>query len=206
MQVLDDVYHASYQNDSVEPRIVEAFDVIAREIKRMFGTPLSAMDVGCGGGALIRGLLAYEIDAYGLEGSSHGVKLMPDRIKQHDLRDAYKCKWADRYDLVTCSDVAEHVEPDYANTLCDTLSELTKPGGWLLFGAAGEGQDGLGHVNCQHPCYWIGKLEARGFKLFPNVSEELRTKIKANEGHSTVWWYAKNVMVFKKGVKAWQSG
>ena len=200
MQVLDEVYHHQYQADSLQPEGIVAFDVIADELVKMFN-PKTAMDVGCGGGALIQGLLKRGVDAYGIEGSSHAKQYMPDRIGIHDLRrPLQEADWYDgpaqSYDLVTCTDVGEHIEHEGHDNFCKTLADLTKYGGWLVFGAAGEGQEGLGHVACEHPCYWIDRLERVGFRLLAGDSEILRRAIKSHPEHAFAWWVAKNLMVF----------
>ncbi len=197
MQVLDEVYGASYQRDSLQPEGIAAFDVIADELVKMFN-PQTAMDVGCGGGALIRGLVSRGVDAYGIEGSSWAKEYMPDRITTLDLRNPHKL--VIQYDLVTCTDVGEHIEHSGHETFIDTLFSLVSHNRFLVFGAAGEGQDGLGHVACEHPCYWIRLFERNGFRLRPDMSEILRAAIKARPEHAFAWWVAKNLMVFQKRI------
>jgi cyclopropane fatty-acyl-phospholipid synthase-like methyltransferase len=146
---VSELYGAHYQRDSLQEAGISAFDVIADELVKMF-KPKTAMDVGCGGGALIRGLLARGVDAYGIEGSTHAKQYMPDRIQTWDLRNPLLLPMD--FDLVTCTDVGEHIEYEGHENFCNTIASLVRVGGWLWFGAAGEGQDGLGHVACEHPC------------------------------------------------------
>jgi cyclopropane fatty-acyl-phospholipid synthase-like methyltransferase len=204
---VSELYGHQYQADSLQPEGIAAFDVIADELVKMF-QPKTAMDVGCGGGALIRGLLARGVDAYGIEGSSHAKQYIPERIYVHDLREPTNWTAVDfkvptdvihrPYDLVTCTDVGEHIEHEGHDNFCSTLAGLTQYGGWLWFGAAGEGQDGLGHVACEHPCYWIARFNTLGLVLKPWQSEELRKAIKSRPEHAFCWWNAKNGMLFRK--------
>lgn len=198
MQILDDVYFQRYQEDSVSEKALAAYAQIADVLKESF-RPRNAMDVGCGGGALVRGLKERGIDAYGIEGSSHAVALLPDRIEHHDLRQPYPKKTIafGGYDLVTSFDVGEHIEMECHETFADTFKTLMGNRGTLVFGAAPEGQDGLGHVSCAHPCHWIDLFERRGFRLMAAWSESVRAAVKAREGTDFLWWVSKSLLVFK---------
>src|SRR5262245_54653445 len=171
------IYGESYQLDSVAEQAIGAADAIAGALVRTFA-PRHACDVGCGGGALVRALEQRGVDAVGVEGSVFGSSLYPDRIQLHDLRSPLYPK--QHYELVTCFDVAEHIEEEYSEVFLRNLVGLTAPWGWLVLGPAGEGQDGLGHVNCQHPTYWIEKLQGFGFGLFPQLSNRLRAEIRTD--------------------------
>jgi hypothetical protein len=187
------VYFDQYQRDSVDEKAIDAAEVIGDALARHF-TPESSMDLGCGGGALVRALVNRGVDAWGVEGSVFGQRLLPLRIHLWDLRAplAYDRK----YELVTCFDVAEHIEEEYADVLVDNVVNNTLPWGFAVFGPAPEGQDGLGHVNCQHPSYWIEKFEARGFGLLSRETNLLRQEVKSDARHAHLWWVAKNLMVF----------
>lgn len=190
------VYNEGYQACSVQPEIVNAYAWIARVIAAYFHVGKTHLDVGCGGGALIRGMLAMGYDSMGVDGSEYAAEFMPDSIVVGDLRDP-SFSLGREFDIVTCFDVGEHIDHEHAQALCDFLDNHVRARGVLIFGAAGEGQDGLGHVNCQHPCYWINWLK-HGFRLNAWESELIRNAIKANHDHNSAWWVARNLMVFRK--------
>lgn len=190
------IYHSQYQLDSVAEQALAAYDAIAGVLVRTF-SPKTAIDVGSGGGALIRGLMKRGVDAVGLEGANTAVALLPDRITLQDLRSPLKPEVRRFNELVTSFDVAEHIEPEYADAFIDNLVSCVAPWGTIVLGPAPEGQDGLGHVNCQHPTYWIEKMEGRGFALFSHLSNEIREEIKSIEGTNFLWWVPKNLMVFQ---------
>jgi cyclopropane fatty-acyl-phospholipid synthase-like methyltransferase len=197
LQVLDETYFAQYQADSVSDQALAAYDQIADVLKAQF-RPRNACDVGSGGGALIRGLQKRNVDAVGIEGSIHAVRLMPGSIVHHDLRQPYKAESISfgGYDLVTSFDVGEHIEAEYHGVFCDSIKGMMGNRGYLVFGAAGQGQDGLGHVACFHPCHWIDLFEKRGFRLMAGRSESVRAEIEARDGTNFLWWCAKNLLVF----------
>jgi hypothetical protein len=186
------MYDEGYQQGSVEGPILQAFDWIAEVLFNTFA-PHTAIDLGSGGGALVRGLLARGVDAYGVEGSESGVALTPGKILHHDLRIPLQLGY--RFDLVTCFDTAEHIEEEFAEVFAASVVRCVSPTGVVVFGAAGEGQDGHGHVNCQHPCYWMERLI--GLTVDPILSEHVRRLVKSNSIHSSVWWVAKNLFVLR---------
>lgn len=196
IEQISEMYGEGYQAGSVEPKQLVAYSWIARVISVYFHVGKQHLDVGCGGGALIRGMLAQGYNSIGVEGSLAAQDIMPDSIIVGDLRDP-SFTLEQEFDIVTCFDVAEHIEEEYADILCDFLEAHVRPRGVLLFGAASEGQDGHGHVNCRHPCYWIHKL-MHAFRLNEAESELIRDAIKSNPDHNSAWWVAKNLLVFRK--------
>jgi len=189
---VSEMYGVGYQSGSVEASNLRAFDWIASVLNDTFA-PKSVIDIGCGGGALIRGLLARGVDACGIEGSSWGAALLPERILQHDLR--LPLASVDKFDLVTCFDTAEHIEEEFAIQFAQNIVSCVASDGVLVFGAAGEGQDGHGHVNCQHPCCWINRMPQ--LILDAPMSEVVRFRVKSNSDHSSAWWVAKNLIVLR---------
>ena len=54
-----------------------------------------------------------------------------------------------RYDLVICTEVAEHLLAEHADTLIENIDRAAAE--WVFFTAAALGQRGFGHVNEQPP-------------------------------------------------------
>lgn len=141
--------------------------------------PKSLVDVGCAIGDLVKGFVDLGIDAYGIEGSeevkpylvhidSKNPQLIEEfnemvlRILIEDLRKPFKLGlFGDlKFDLVTCIEVAEHVEPEYADIFMDNITGMSNK---ILMSYAGPGQLGHSHVNCQPENYWVAKFHDRGF-------------------------------------------
>lgn len=195
MQVLDEMYHKQYHQDALQPNILTAFDIIADEIVKQF-EPKTACDVGCSGGALLRGLRERGVDAFGIDGAPT-AKEITWGIKTWDLRERMLPCHGFRFgmnDIVTCFDVAEHIEAPHADDLCFNLNALCDH--WLIFGAAGPRQEGHGHVNLQPQIYWIDKLQGYGFDVKGHESMRLKRAISSREEHGPAWWVAENLMVF----------
>ena len=157
-----------------------------------FGEPISYLDVGCGTGAMVK--LARQL---GIKG--HGVDLLPNEsewVRQHDL--SYPFDWGWQFDLVTSIEVAEHIQPESAETFCDTLAQHVKLGGRLVLTAAIPGQVGYNHFNCQHPEYWREKLMARGLR-YAQV-ETLKLVEMWTHTHMATHWLEKNLQIFRREV------
>lgn len=164
------------------------------------GVPAAMLDVGCGNGHLVRIAAAIGTGrAVGLDISldlrvtapypgGSVVQLIPA-----DLRLPVP-GLAPTYDLVLCLEVAEHLPPESAETLCDTLTGAT--GGTLLFSAATPGQGGAGHLNERPHGYWRGLLAARGLVEDEALTADLRRRW--SELAPRAWWYGRNVMAFRR--------
>ena len=135
--------------------------VLVGAMREEFG-PASVLDVGCATGDLVAEWLAQGVDAYGLEGSPAAlpyIEVDRDRMMVHDLRAPLHVR--ERVDLVTCFEVAEHIEPEHAGQF---VANLAAAGDRLLVSCAPPGQGGHYHVNCQPAAYWDALFGAIGYR------------------------------------------
>ena len=160
---------------------------------RLLGVPKSLMDVGCGPGHLVRIAASLAVEAMGVDSYLPGHETGPGYVLLRADLSVSPIKLA-RRDLVLCLEVAEHLPPEAADTLCDTLAQAT--GGTLLFSAATPGQGGSGHLNEQPHDYWRAKLEARGLRFDSEATDRIRRIW--SEVTLAAWWYSKNLMVFRR--------
>lgn len=142
--------------------------------------PSSIVDVGCANGDILAGIKEIDQDIVfrGIEGSDQAIEFFEPEIKNEiyilDVR--YSISFRDLNlifpaDLCISLEVAEHIEPEYAEQYIDNLCSLSDR---ILITAAPPGQGGHHHVNCQPKEYWIDKFHARGF--FRGISEEFSFK------------------------------
>jgi len=169
---------------------------ITRWLIKEYGPFKSSLDLGAGDGWYSHilanaGTIAYAVDFHKWE-----LPQMPTKTVKcitHDL-----CKPLDlkkKFDLVICIEVAEHLPESAANILCDTVARHTK--GLLVFTAAGQGQGGDGHINCQPKWYWDGRLEDRGLVCLPKETAHVSKGWKAILG-KRMWWLYTNVMIYRR--------
>lgn len=143
-------------------------------------TVTSACDVGCAIGDLVQGYLDLGLDAWGIEGAKAAAPYLvcpKERVAFHDLRkplppdgvawrspqEASVSRWP-RSDVVTCFEVAEHLEPEYADQFCDTLCRLSDH---LVISACPPNPNGKPptkyHLNEQPRDYWYKLFADRGY-------------------------------------------
>jgi SAM-dependent methyltransferase len=149
----------------------------------------SVLDVGCGIGPWIQAWMQLGVtDVVGVDGPyvSQEQLLMPtqsylaaDLTRPLDL--------GRQFDLVSCLEVAEHLDATYAATLLDSL---TRHGDVVLFSAAVPGQPGTHHVNCAWPSHWVKLFGEKGWQ----VLDILRGALWNDE--RVGWCYRQNLLLF----------
>ena len=98
------------------------------------------VDVGCGGGILADAMARKGADVLGIDLAEKSLKVAQlHALEAATPRVAYRLVAAealaaeqpDRYDVVTCMEMLEHV-PDPA-AIVQACAQLVKPGGWVFF-------------------------------------------------------------------------
>ncbi|MCV7195471.1 glycosyltransferase [Mycobacterium angelicum] len=150
--------------------------------------PGSVLDVGCGVGGWVGVWLDSGADAIGVDGDYVPLDQLcvaPDRFRAHDLTTPLDL--GRRFDMVTCLEVAEHLPPEAAETLVDSLCGHADT---IAFSAAVPGQGGTGHLNERWPTYWAKLFAAHGYRPY----DLLRSKLWWDE--RCEWWYRQNLLVY----------
>jgi hypothetical protein len=164
---------------------------------KTFGPFRTIVDLGCGIGEFIGYFNRhYNVMAVGIEGCENCLSYMAEssNIYLHDLR--APIDWgAPLFDVCMCLEVAEHIEPEYANQLVDNCCSFSN---LIIFTAAPPGQDGLAHVNCQPPAYWYEKFNERKYEAQSDLVLEFRKRIEPWRHKKGIKAYYDNLMVFKK--------
>ena len=169
----------------------------ARAILAVFahlGKPESYLDLGCGDAWMVRA--ARQIGAkpsVGVE-ISRSVFEVCSKYAKVIIRDLTRDFQLDRkFDLVTCIEVAEHLQPDCTNVFANNLVKHTKH--WLVFTAASPGQDGNGHINCQPREFWIDLITSKGLVYDVDSTQHIKDTWTYVTG--PMFWLPQNVIVFK---------
>jgi len=163
----------------------------AREALRTIlpsGFPRTVLDVGCGNGSWLRAALDLGAeDSFGVDGAEVPPDLLhvsTDHIHTADL--GLPLNLGRRFDLVMCLETAEHLDPQNAEVLVESLAMHAA---MILFSAAAPGQDGVHHVNLQWPAYWQELFNGRGFVC----SDAVRWSVWDNATIEP--WYRQNMMM-----------
>lgn len=156
-----------------------------------FCHPVSVIDIGCGLGAWLSAWKKNGIKkVLGVDGEYvDKKKLLVDDKEFHafDLEKGYQD--TDRFDLVTSLEVAEHLNPEFAERFIASLCSL---GNLVLFSAAIPGQGGTLHVNEQYPDFWIDHFKKNGFVPVDCLRMKIWNKAEIS------WWYRQNILFFVK--------
>lgn len=156
-----------------------------------FRIPATYLDIGCGTGAMVKMARRLGVDAWGVDILPHDEPY----LLQQDL--SRFCDLGRTFDLVSSIEVAEHIAPEYMDTLCDTYARHVKPhDGFLVLTTAAPGQPGDGHVNCVPQEAWREKLEARGLRYNPDATRKLKTLW--SQTHWATHWCEDNLQVFQR--------
>lgn len=135
--------------------------------------PKDVIDVGCATGDLVACFNDMGLIAFGIEGSGNAKPFLETGyIWFHDLREPIKPSIT--FDLVMSLEVAEHIEPEYAEIYVANLVTL---GDRILITAAPPGQGGHHHFNCQLPEYWDEKFKAHNYLQIPFLTQMLKNQL-----------------------------
>jgi len=119
----------------------------------------SALDIGCGLGLLIDEWVRMDIDAW-------GVDISPGCIS-HDLHNKqrvvfgclWEMEWDRRFDFGVCTDVMEHVPPDYVD---ETLRRIAICCDYILFKIAHSTSEFIGqtlHLTLKPQQWWVAQMD-----------------------------------------------
>jgi len=156
---------------------------------RRYVSPTSLLDVGCGLGIWLKAAMDLGItDVMGIEGpwiAKAKVAVPSGLIKIFDLE--HPVSLGRRFDVVICTEVAEHLSANAAAGLIDTL---VAHGDYIPFSAAVPLQGGHGHVNEHFLNYWIKNFARHDYA----VLDVFRAEIWLDR--SILWWLPQNLVLF----------
>lgn len=137
----------------------------------------SVIDVGCANGFLVESFLEAGKEARGIELSPHVVEVLPPRLDSAiDIGDFSAAGGS--WDLVCCTEMAEHIPPERSRELVKKLASLAKE--HIYFTAAPVGQGGRGHINCRSHLEWLDWFALEGW-VFDVRSAALRERLEKLE-------------------------
>jgi SAM-dependent methyltransferase len=156
-------------------------------------SPKSVIDVGCGQGHYLSEFRRGGVETHGMDLAEAGLRRCREAgldVVKHDLTQGGNLPWT--AELVYSFEVAEHLEPRYADVFVDFLTHHATR--HIVITAAAPGQPGLNHFNCQPKSYWIERFEKRGFSYLKELTEDWERRNKERE---LAPWFGENLMVFQ---------
>lgn len=169
--------------ESIDKGSARSAAIVAPIIDRIVGSK-RVIDVGCGTGVWGAAFADLGATVLGIDGAwaPAGVNIPFSAV---DLSQPFSVE-GDGFDLAVCLEVAEHLPPERAEGFVDDLTQLAPR---ILFSAAQLGQEGVGHVNCQPPQFWVDLFAAQGY-----ICRDLRSVIW--EDLRIESWYRANLLLF----------
>jgi hypothetical protein len=193
---LEDQYKKSFFKN--RHRLNWRAPIVCKAIKKIIN-PSDVVDVGCATGDLVAAYEQLGISSWGIEGSENCIEFLEcerSKVIIHDLRMPLITLMEDpKFDLVTCFEVAEHIEPEYADIFIDNLRKLSDK---ILISAAPPGQGGHNHFNCQPFDYWVLKFAKRDYLYNGYVVEYLRKAWEPWKNKPGIKAYYNNLLFFEK--------
>ncbi|GGM01495.1 class I SAM-dependent methyltransferase [Nakamurella endophytica] len=142
-----------------EPHWKRFFGEIADRLIELF-EPATSYDAGCAKGLLVRELLARGVDARGGDISAHAIEGAPPGLAEHlEVKDLTE-PFADRYDLVTCIEVLEHMASEDSEAAIANICAATDV---VVLSTTPDGYEEPTHVNVRPPADWARSFARHGF-------------------------------------------
>lgn len=185
--------YAPLYYESIFEEAVRSRDVVFGALRRngLMKTGMTIVDVGCGIGSWGYNLNPFSISYTGVDFGVPKEKLVISQGSYFDWD--IRVRLMDgrtKFDLVLCLEVAEHLEPEYADVLVDNLCTL---GNVILFSAAIPLQGGINHHNEQWQSYWAEKFKKR--MMYPYYQDIRRDMWNDQE---VGVWYRQNMVLYVK--------
>lgn len=122
------------------------------------------LDIGCAMGYLVRSMHNRSKQTRGFDISEYAIDNADENIKPfltvHDIFRPFGLT----YDLVTCVEVVEHIEPNRTERVIQNICNATKK--YVYFSSAYDKSEPT-HVNVRTIGQWVGLFEQRGLTYMP---------------------------------------
>jgi len=122
--------------------------------------PSTFLDLGCARGLLVQAMAMRGVDAEGIDISEHAVE-----SAHADVRDRLRVgsaaePLARKYDLISCIETLEHMDPETAQQAIDAMTAATDR---ILFSSTPRDFDEATHINVHPIGQWAAWFAERGF-------------------------------------------
>lgn len=167
-----------YQNDYFKvdhvanPTVVRRYvELVLQYGKEFLGREVATiLELGCGGGWFTEEFIKWGVRVVAVEGSRSGFERTKKRlgkkytqnIYRHDLRLPFHLK--KKFNIVVCTEVAEHIEPPFSSQLVQTITEHSDLV-WFSFEQPSTNQEHYHHTNEQPEIFWQNLFAFYGYNM-----------------------------------------
>ncbi|MBV9282960.1 MAG: class I SAM-dependent methyltransferase, partial [Chloroflexi bacterium] len=141
------------------PAWLNLFAGMADRIVRSIG-PVSVLDAGCAMGFLVEALRDRGVEAYGVDISQYAIDRVREDIRPYCWVGSITDPLPQRYDLVVCIEVLEHLPTGDCER---AVESLCRAGNDILISASPDDFREATHFNVQPPEYWASRFAELGF-------------------------------------------
>lgn len=194
----NDNFMQKYSDKNDGPKVYRSTARIYSKIINNIFEPVSVIDAGCATGYWLREF--YNLGARrliginGSEAAKTNFVLEPHQFVKQDLRLPMSVRLLS--DFVMSFEVAEHIEPQYAEQYVRNLTEMSTK--TVFITAAPPGQRGDMHVNPQRKQYWTSLFKKYGFNRDRDIEKRIIAESHAHPKHLIVSFMPDNILVFKR--------
>lgn len=136
------------------------FTGIAKRTLEVTGPAARTLDVGCAKGFLVMAFLEQGSDAYGIDISETSIAAAPEPVRERVRVGSATEPFGARYDLITCTEVLEHLSPPDAELAIDNICAATDR---IVLSSTPGDFDEPTHVNVHPVADWVAAFALRGF-------------------------------------------
>lgn len=160
-----DAYYDTYEASEVGPYAWESehwrgfFMSVADRIVGLL-EPSTSLDVGCAKGMLVQALASRGVDARGRDISAYAIETAHADVRNRLTVASATEPIKERYDVITCVEVLEHLSPSDAQDAIDVMCAATDR---ILFSSTPGDFDETTHINVHPTAQWAAWFAERGF-------------------------------------------
>jgi hypothetical protein len=164
----------------------------------------SFCDVGCATNLLLNNvIITYpHINGIGLEYFEYHIKHAPENVKDKflicDIRD--DLIFNEKYDLVNCSELAEHIDKAYADVMINNIKKLTKK--YLIMTWSEHGGEYERHCDPNHQHLnplkyndYCALMQQHGFRFNEELTRQFL--LHASRLHDFSSWWKESLVVWE---------
>jgi SAM-dependent methyltransferase len=151
--------HGCGQPYERSPEWLQHFARIAERIVRDVG-PRTVLDAGCAMGFLVEALREHGVEAFGIDISEYAIKHVRDDLKPYCRLGSVSDPLPQRYDLVVCIEVLEHLPKLEAEKAIESFCTASDD---ILFSSTPLDYREATHFNVQPLEYWAEQFARHGF-------------------------------------------
>jgi len=155
-------YYRSYHGGPYERSQIwlGAMRLLADGIIRECNQPRRVLDAGCAIGLLVEALRDRGVEAYGFDLSPYAIGQAHESVKAWCWVGSLLDPIAERYDLIICHEVLEHLPPGDADA---AVARLCAASDDVLFSSTPDGFAEDTHLNVKPVDYWASLFAKQGF-------------------------------------------